>query len=709
MQQTYATLTEALAATRPLGDRGITFIAGTGNEVFLAYPQLYRQALRYLGYLQRKGVRAGNELVLQIEDNEQFLLAFWACVLGGIRAVPLAVTHHGENSRKLFRIWDLLDQPYLLTTGRTFGQLEKEAGKTGNPPAGVFAPDRALFLEEMQLFGEAGECYPARPADIAFIQFSSGSTGNPKGVVLTHANLLANISDSLGTSGCSAADTHLSWMPLTHDMGLIGFHLNPLVLGVNHFIMPTDLFIRRPALWLHKLAEHRITVTSSPNFGYRHLLNQWKPAAAGDLDLSGVRLIFNGAEPISADLCRLFLETAAPYGLRPTVMFTVYGLAEATLAVSFPPPGEPFSTLKVSRRAVGVGQPVVVDDSGEDAAELVNLGKAIPRCALRIAAEDGRELPEGVVGYVRIRGENVTAGYYNNPEATRQAIRDGWLDTGDLGFLREGQLFITGRAKDVIFVNGQNVYAHDVERVAEALEGVEMGKIAACGVPDLRTNAEQLVLFVVSRQTPTQFYPLARQVKATIARRLGLEAAQVIPVRNLPKTTSGKVKRFVLVEQYRNGLYDEVIRQLAALPGEEPVTAPAPSALAPDGPRTAAAIRQWMVQWLAKRLSLPEAQIHPNQSFADHGVTSLVAVELAQALSRFLGYEVDTTVAWSFPDIGSLAGYLARQPAPADGPVPAAARPLAVPVAAEPAGDPAPDDLTEMEWAQLLAEEIKKN
>ena len=286
-------------------------------------------------------------------------------------------------------------------------------------------------------------------------------------------------------------DSALSWMPLTHDMGLIGFHLTPLCSFINQFIMPTTLFIRRPSLWLSLASKHRITILSSPNFGYKYLLDNINLSAASEWDLSCVRILFNGAEPIDSALCEKFTDNMSKYGLLRSVMFNVYGLAEASLAVTFPPPGEGVRELIVDRDSLSVGETVrnAEIQKFEKAVTMVDLGYPVNDCHVKICDDKGDTLNENTVGNIIIKGDNVTKGYYNNNKATKDAINEnGWLNTGDLGFMRDGRLVVSGRAKDVIFINGQNFYAHDIERIVESISGIELGEIAACGIYNTSYN-----------------------------------------------------------------------------------------------------------------------------------------------------------------------------------------------------------------------------
>lgn len=646
-------------AHKDVEHKGITFITGGNRNTFVSYRSLYEKALLSLGYLQLKGIKPGDELVLQVDDNEMFLVSFWAAILGGFRAVPLAVAHYAENNQKLCRIWNILSNPYLVTNEQVLAGLKKSEDDPALPMKAILGPGRTLLYEELQQHTTPGQSYSSQPDDIAFIQFSSGSTGTPKGVTLTHQNILCNVLAITEASAITDQDSTFSWMPLTHDMGLIGFHLVPLVNCLHQYIMPTELYIRRPSLWPQGLSAHKATLASSPNFGYKHLLNRLDPATLKDIDLSCVRLMFNGAEPISMELCRTFLNAMEPFGLKQNVMYTVYGLAEATLAVAFPEPGRSLTGIRLSRNFLGVGQRVKVDAS-EGHVEYANLGKSVPNCNTRIVSERGETLPEGVVGYVHIRGGAVTTAYYNNEAASKDIIRDGWLNTYDLGFFLNGNLFITGRAKDVIFAGGQNFYAHDIERVAEELEEIDTGKIVACGIPGRDDPSDTVVLFVLYKKSLENFYALAQALKTCIARKLGLQVRYIIPVKNIPKTTSGKIRRFLLADEFVRGHYSEHIAALEKIHREQMQEQQAPAAPVLND-RSAAGIQRWITQYLSDKLQVPPARIDPERSFAELGVTSLIAVEMSNSLSQALNREIAVTVAWNFSSITALSAHLAAE------------------------------------------------
>jgi acyl-CoA synthetase (AMP-forming)/AMP-acid ligase II len=565
-------LTEALQVSLVNRQR-IVYIQSDSEAVSVTCRQLYQNACDILAYLQSRGLKPGDKLIIAVEDNELFLNLFWACLLGKITPAPVAVANNDEHRLKIIKIWMKLSKPYLITSQKFFADLggiiraEQLSGMAGS------FESRVLLVHQIEKTASPCTLYHASGADTAFIQFSSGSTGDPKGVVLTHQNLMTNIRAIIDAAQFSANDVMVNWMPLTHDLGLIGLHLAPLVCGANQYQMPTSLFIRRPILWFDQASQIRATILASPNFGYQYFLTCFNPKKAKDWDLSMVRLIFNGAEPISARLCNDFLDEMSQYGLKRTAMYPVYGMAEASLAVTFPPLGEEPRTVILDRKSLNIGDRAKEAGRGDpDGIALVDVGYPIKDCWVRICGPEGKVLNPGEVGLVEIKGGNVTRGYYDNPAATAAVISgDGWLNTGDLGFLRnDGRLVITGRFKEVIFINGLTYYPPDIESMAREATGTKAGEIAACGVFNAVEQREDIILFVRFKKEFSGFGPLAVKLKKHIRFKMGLEVKAVIPVPKIPKTTSGKVMRYKLKEMYESGIYKPVSAEAGELtPGRK--------------------------------------------------------------------------------------------------------------------------------------------
>ncbi|HEV3181920.1 MAG TPA: non-ribosomal peptide synthetase [Steroidobacteraceae bacterium] len=641
------TLTEVIENNRSCA-RTLTYLEGENDTREVSFAELYERALGILHHLQRLGARRGDKLILFLGNNEQFIDVFWAAILGGIVPVPVALGISDEHRHKLLRIARRLGTPFLYTERRSLERIATFAADKGEQPLFEALRARTFLVDDLDDISRAGSVQRVAAEETAFIQFSSGSTSEPKGVVLTHRNILANCYGATEAAGFTDNDVSLSWMPLTHDMGLIGFHLVMFVNRVHAHLMPTELFIRRPLLWLTLAARVRASILCSPNFGYKHYLKVLGDRAVEGLDLSSVRLIFNGAEPISAELCNEFLTRLAPAQLARNAMYPVYGLAEASLAVSFPQVGAPLRTIALNRHQLNAGSPVQpVSAADRDAVQLVSEGRPIPYCRVRIADDEDRELPADRIGHVHMTGDNVTRGYYEDPQANGAAFSaDGWLRTGDLGLIHEGELYISGRAKEIIFVNGQNYYPHDLEAIAQRAPGLELGKVVAAGVRPRGAEVEQLVVFVLHRGSLEDFLPLARQVARLINEQTGLEVAEVVPVKRIPKTTSGKIQRHLLEENYADGEFDAELGELAALRAAQ------------QGPEVGSrtTIEDKLKNICDAALEGKRVDIHDN--LFEIGASSLKLIEIHEQIDREYPGKVDLTELFDFPTIAELAQHL---------------------------------------------------
>ena len=634
-------------------DRQLILIDGEDDQRALSFVELRRRALRLLGALQRKGLKAGDALILFVNDNERFLEMFWAGVLGGIVPVPIAVGASDEHRRKLFRVFAQFDRAWIFSDVRTLERMDAFAAAQGLSGEHARMQPQILQAGGLDVTGDPGREHASTADDIAFIQYSSGSTRDPKGVVLTHRNITANIASIHSAAKFSDRDVALSWMPLTHDMGLIGFHLHMVAGGLTHAVMRTELFARRPLLWLAKATELRASILCSPNFGYQHYLRQYEAKRPQGLDLSAVRLVFNGAEPISAELCLRFLDTMQPHGLRTQTMFAVYGLAEASLAVTFPQPGAPLGVVHLDRAALSVAQPVrQLPAEAPQAAALVRLGTPVPGTQVRIADDTRAAVPDGSLGHVLIRGDNVTRGYFRDEAATSAAISgDGWLDTGDLGVIVEGELVIAGRTKDVIFVSGQNWYPHDLEGIAEQVAGVETNKVVAVGARAAQGGGgEDLVVFVLHRGDVAEFAPTARQLRRVLNQQTGLEVAHVLPVTRIPKTTSGKLQRHVLARAFENGEFDAVLADLAPLLVD--TVADGPVTNVSSGSTTLGRLQQ-----LCERV-IPDKRIDPTTNLFEINLSSLTLARLHEGIDEAFPGRLDVMDLFDYPTLQDLATFI---------------------------------------------------
>ncbi|MGH9832113.1 MAG: fatty acyl-AMP ligase, partial [Blastocatellia bacterium] len=458
------------------------FLGFGGEDRYFTYRQLYAEAGRRAAHLSGMGLKKGDRLVLMMAEAHEFVMSFLGCVLAGIIPAPVSppmATKGGEHFlANAARIIEDAGAKILLTTesSKPFAEqmLQRASAATRLATTETaFASDPPAF-DQPQIF----------PEDICFLQYTSGSTSSPRGVMVTHANLMANITAFLGPHGlnCGPGDVAVSWLPLYHDMGLIGFILGPLVYIGPAVILPTTSFARDPRVWLRTIDKYRGTISYAPNFAYAQVVKRLRDQDLETLDLSCWRVAGCGAEPIHAPTLLSFAERLAPAGFRAEAFMPSYGLAESTLAVSIYPHDVAPRIDRIDVEALKRGRahpaPENVENNGK-ASELVSCGPPLPDHQVAVVNEDGLLAPEREIGEVIVQGPSVTKGYFRNPEATAAAWRDGWLFTGDLGYLADGELFVCGRSKELIIIRGANYYPQDIELTVRDLPGIKRGNVAA--------------------------------------------------------------------------------------------------------------------------------------------------------------------------------------------------------------------------------------
>ena len=644
----YDTLPDLLDEARNY-DRKITFVDGESDESELAFAELWEQALALLGAFQAKGMRPGDELVIFSKSNENFVVAFWAAILGGIIPVPVAVGISDEHRFKLFRILNQLEHGTLFTELGLVERLIAFAEKEILEDTRRLLEERTVLMSNVQP-GAHGDVHAAKPDDVAFIQYSSGSTSDPKGVCLTHRNLCTNIRAIVEATGWNPEERSLSWMPLTHDMGLIGFHLSVMAAGMHHAVMDTNLFVRRPLLWMIKASEQRATQLCSPNFGYKHFLKLFeRKGLPQGTDLSCIKVVMNGAEPISWDLCEAFLDALEPLGLPRTSMYPVYGLAEATVGVSLGTPSEPYARITVDRHSLAIGDDyAALPPDSPDAISFVKVGRAIRDVEIRIVDNDDSLLSDEHIGHIQLKGASVTERIYGDPEATAALFtRDGWLRTGDCGMFVDNELVITGRQKDIIIINGQNYYPHDIEEIAAQLDELDLGKVVVAGATPSGAQTEELLVFVLYRQDLESFQELAARVSNVIGEHAGLEVDHVIPVPRIPKTTSGKVQRAHLPRDYLEGEFDDVVARMAP----PPVDAAEPA----DADPLVAELVEITRGFSKERI------VGPDDNLFEVGLSSLTLTEIVLAIDERYPGKLDISDLFDVPTLREVATFLRRK------------------------------------------------
>lgn len=537
---------------------------GPDECVTLSFADALDLARRGAYHLRSRGVQHGDRVLLVLPTGPSFLAAFYGCqVLGAIPVPvvpPASLARMDDHIARIARVATICEakavvvsQGLLAITGMVRSRFKEARAALSNV---VFGQD--LLREE----GRVLDLARVRPEDPAMLQFTSGSTGDPKGVILPHRSLLANMKGIGLAAGFTRDDVALAWLPLFHDMGLIGHFLASAAWGLPLVLMPPETFIRRPREWLKAMSKYRGTCSAAPNFAYSLCAKKIKDRDLDGIDLSSWRVAFCGAEPVNPKTITDFISRYEPYGFQATTFFPVYGMAELSLAATFPLPGSPPRFDRVRRHRFeqgGVAEPAAEPtEAGEatDVVSWVSVGRALPDHEVRIVDADGRPLPERREGEVEVRGPSMMAGYYRSPVATAETIRDGWLRTGDLGYLADGDLFVTGRRKEIIIKSGKNLYPQDIEAAAARVDGIRVGCCAAFGVTNAARGTEDLVLVCETRTDDAQERArLMSEVRTAVLEAIGATPDVVVLVApgTVPKTSSGKIQRDLMRKRYQQG------------------------------------------------------------------------------------------------------------------------------------------------------------
>jgi fatty-acyl-CoA synthase len=551
------TLTEILRL-RGVGepDRSHIHLYEEGDEPrTITFGELYARASVVARELLGRGLEPGQTVGIMLPTSAEFFHTFAGILLSGGIPVPIyppfRTDRIAEYATRQSNILRNAEARFLVTFRQAEGlarlleprvptlrdvldaQRLSSAARSAPPDAASWRPAENLS-------------HRARGEDIAFLQYTSGSTGDPKGVILTHANLLSNIHSIVESLDLRPDDVAISWLPLYHDMGLIGAWFVPLFFGIPLVVMSPLRFLARPERWLWAIDRHRGTISPAPNFAYELCVRKIADSDLAGLDLSSWRAALNGAEPVQTGTLERFAARFAAYGFRPEGFLPVYGLAEASLAISVPKLGSGYKVDRIERDAFRSGGRALRAAAGHPASlEFASAGEPLRNVDVRIVGSDGRDSGERVEGRLWFRSPSATSGYYRNPQATRELLREGgWLDSGDLAYRAQGELYITGRAKDIIIKAGRNLSPAELEAVAGRVPGVRPGCVVAFGVPDRRSGTERLVVAAEVRNLAD-----ARQIAAELTRAvdeaMGLppDQVEILPRQSIPKTSSGKLRR----------------------------------------------------------------------------------------------------------------------------------------------------------------------
>ncbi|CAN5734214.1 fatty acyl-AMP ligase [soil metagenome] len=565
------TLVDAVKELRHKADKGFVFIRSDGSERFCSFQEIDSEASRRGAHFAEHGVEKGDRVAIIVPDPDDFVLSFLGVIYAGGVPVPMYPQLSFKNVETyhdtVAHIVNASKATLMLTTPsmRQFVDPVMPRAKTV----------RELITVD-QISGPAPGVLDVKlsPEDLCFLQFTSGSTSRPKGVMVTHGNLAANSEAFMihGLGKDSSVDKGVSWLPLFHDMGLIGFVIGPLFTDIPVVFLPTANFVRAPRVWLDAIHRHRGTITYAPNFAYQLVSKRVKEKDLVGLDLSCIRIAGCGAEPIQARTLHDFEAKLKPAGFNPKAYIPSYGMAEATLAITFEKHGTGFSTDTVDAKSLTLGKaeprPAPAPGAPDDPSvqELVGCGRPFPGHAIAIVDEAGNRLGDRQVGQIITRGPSISQGYYEEAELTEAAFRkeaDGetWLYTGDLGYVADGNLYICGRLKDIIIVRGRNFYPSDIEWVVSELPGVRRGNVVAFGVTvdangrhvEDGTGEEHIVVCAEAFQSDAAH--LAEEIQKAVTDKIGLAVwkVEIVPQGSLPRTSSGKPQRRKTKQMFIDG------------------------------------------------------------------------------------------------------------------------------------------------------------
>lgn len=553
------TMVDALyRAARDFSDKGTIYVNEEGIEEYQSYSDLLKEASCILNGLLEHGLKPGDKIILQLENLREHLTSFWACILGGIRPVTVATspTYEQKTSvvNKLYNAWELLEHPFILASSHLV-----------DPINGLNHKFSSTGLTAISISGYPPiECdYRATPEQIAFYQLTSGSTGIPKCIQERHKGIYYHVYGAQKYNDYTSDDVYLTWPPSDHVGALITLYIKAVYLGVLQLAVNTDLILNNPLKWLDLLEKYRVTFTWSPNFGYKLVAEHLKKTDR-KWDLSSVKFFMNAAEQVTLPVVKEFLSLTKDFGVPELAMQPAYGMAETCTAMQYKNDFSVETGFHWFEKSSLKGMLKKTSNRGKDTVSFVKLGRPMPGVKIRIVDEKNQLVPEGKIGSLHIKGEVITPGYFNNPEANKEAfVGDDWFNTGDLGFILNGELSITGRQKEVIIIRATNFYCYEIEDIVNRVDGVEPTFAGSSAIDDPASGSEGLAIFF-SPKPDVDLIQLNKAIRTQIATECGVNPSYVIPIDKevFPKTTSGKIQRTQMRHALEQGEYNDIIKEI---------------------------------------------------------------------------------------------------------------------------------------------------
>ncbi len=645
---------------------GIVHLHSDGTEIFQSYAELLEEAERILAGLRALGLQPQDKVILQLRHNQDFLSTFWGCLLGGFIPVPLGVapSYKSDNSKAnlLFHAWQLCEQPFenistcppypptlggeQFSSPQDWGvrgaEINKQVSNRASstiivtdkqliPDIQAFLDAQIIAVEDLKQNQSDDNWHCTQADDLALLIMTSGSTGVPKGVMLSVRNLLVSAFGMASANGLSREAIALNWMPLEHVASLVMFHLTQVYLGCQQIHVSNEIVLQNPLKWLDLCDRDRVTATWAPNFAYGLINERLQADSKQSWDLSCLRWMGNGAEAVVGKTTRRFLELLAPYGLADNVVSPGYGMSETCSGIVH---SHQFSLLCAMAHN-----------------SFVEVGTPIPGVSLRIVDAENRVVEEGTIGLLQVKGLTVTSGYYKRPEFNCEIFtEDGWFNTGDLGFIQNGRLTITGRQKEVIIINGINYYNHEIEAAIEEIDGVEVSYTAACAVRRDEDTTDKLAIFFNLASSDDDFIlETIKKIRKVVTSKIGIYPDYLIPVEKdvIPKTALGKIQRKELVRRFESGEFDLTLQKIQILFNNQKVN---------DLPRNE--LEREIANIWQGILGIKQVSLHDN--FFELGGNSLLLMQVLAQLQEKIEKTISTVELFQYPTVATLAQYLSQ-------------------------------------------------
>lgn len=543
----------------------LIYLDRQGNERQETYGSLLEEARRILQGLRDQGLQPKDKLILQLENNEDILPTFWACQLGGfepaIVPVPVSFDNESKPLDQIKDLWSLFEQPFICSTTGIGLALKKSICVPG------FAQAKVVNIEDLRKSTPATKSHRAQSNDTALYSLSSGSTGTSKAIALTHANLIARGKGSNILCKNEANDIIFSWLPFDHIGNISAYHISPILMGSKLVYVPKEYVLAKPLRWLDLMDRYRITHSWAPNFAFALVSKNLKADEKYPWDLSCIKGLLSAGEVIAKSTTTEFIQNLAPYGLKSSSLISAFGMAEVCSGVNYhlPENNQAIEFHNLNRQFLS-GPIKRTSEDDIECVSFANLGPVIPGVSMRIVDENGSIVEEDVIGRFQLKGAPLSPGYYKNPEANKAFLPDGWFDTGDAGFISNGQLSLIGRAGSGIIVNGVNLSNTEIETLVEQVDGIVPSFTAACGVLSPNNQGQKLAVFFTPKhpQDANSFQALSKSIQGSLIKYLGIKADYLIPLNQeaIPKTPIGKIQHKKLIQQFYAGTFSDLLASL---------------------------------------------------------------------------------------------------------------------------------------------------